>query len=223
MRGFLLFWAVLVFALALLLGSPAAFWLARVDWPEGWEPQAVSGSLWRGRMGSIGQFGPVTWEVSLWRPGIDALAGFQQRGWAASVRGWPWAWQASLQEQGPLNGQPPLILVDGEWQGRLDVEGQWRRCESSTGQLQVPELRLVSPWVMLLGQGRVRLDCSEGARMLASLAREGEHHFEAEADLLARRTHLSGRIEGGAELAVLLRQFGLLGPGQQRFETTANW
>lgn len=223
MKRWLILWSLVVFAFVMLLGSPAAFWARWVDWPDGWEPQAVSGTLWQGQAQQIGLFGPVNWRLLLVGPGADVRAGALQRHWHLQLRGWPWQWRASLEEDGSTATPEQPISLEGNWEGRIDVRGRGQQCLSSEGRLIALRLDLLSPWAMPLGEGELKLDCSSQMRLLARLDRSGQHRFALDANLEARNTQLNGTVEKDSELGGLLRQFGLLKPGQRDFETRFDW
>ncbi|TLX61341.1 hypothetical protein DN824_01045 [Stutzerimonas nosocomialis] len=224
MRPALLVWALAVFVLVALAGAPAAFWSRWIPWPEGWAPQAVSGTLWRGQAERLGALAPLRWRVRLADgPALEVSAGALQRDWHAVVRGWPWAWQATLEDGGPGPASGELVRLEGAWQGSVLVRGQGRRCVAAEGGLHAPRLVLIAPWGMPLGRGDLELDCTGPPRLNARLERAGHHRFALTALRDARRSDLAGSVEPGSELAALLRQFGLIDAGQQRFETSMSW
>ncbi len=223
MKRWLVIWGLVVFTFAVLLGSPAAFWARWVDWPDGWQPQAVSGTLWQGQAQQIGPFGPVSWQLVIVGPGADVRAGALQRQWRLQVRGWPWQWRASLEEDGSTATPEQPVALEGNWDGRIEVRGRGQRCLSSEGSLIAPRLDLLSPWAMPLGEGELTFDCMGQPRLLARLERSGQHRFALDANLEARSTELNGTVENESELGGLLRQFGLLGQGQQDFQTRFDW
>lgn len=223
MKRWLAVWALIVFVIIVALGSPAAFWARWVDWPDGLQPQSISGTLWNGQAQQIGPLGPVSWQLKLAGPGADVQVGALQRRWLVTLQGWPWQWQASLRDGGSTTTPEQPIRLEGQWDGQIDISGRGQACLSSSGSLTAPQLDLLAPWAMPLGQGELRLDCSESPRLHARLKQPGQHRFELEADLSARTTALSGTAAKAPELGGLLRQFSLLGQGQDTFQTRFNW
>lgn len=207
-----------VFVLTLLLNLPAAVVARFVDWPPGWQPQAISGTFWNGRMAALGSVGPVTWTFRPWVGQGRVNAGFQQQAWALSLSGWPWAWQAELTPGAPLVTPAAGYVLDGQWRGRVRIQGRALRCASSEGEVYGEDMALLSPWTMVLGEARFRLDCRDGMHLLADVRRQGEHRFEARLDPVARRLKLSGQVEPDASVTPLLIQAGLLKPGEADFE-----
>lgn len=223
MNRWLVVWALIVLIIIVLLGSPAAFWARWVDWPDDWQPQSISGTLWNGQTQQIGPLGPVSWQLKLAGPGADVQVGALQRHWLVALRGWPWKWQASLQDGGSTATPEQPVRLEGQWEGRIDISGRGQACESSVGSLVAPQLDLLSPWAMPLGHGEISLDCAESPRLHARLEQPGQHRFDLRADLTARTTELSGTAAKASELGGLLRQFGLLGQGQESFQTRFVW
>lgn len=206
-----------VFILTLLLNLPAAFIARFVDWPPGWQPQVISGTLWTGRMERLGSVGPIAWTFRPWAGRSQVSAGFQQQDWALSLNGWPWAWQAELIPGAPLVTPTSGYVLDGHWRGRVIAQGRALRCLSSEGEVYGEDMALLLPWTMVVGKARFRLECRDAMQLLAEVQRHGEHRFEARLDPFARRLNLSGRVEPDASVTPLLIQAGLLKPGAGDF------
>jgi len=222
-KRWLVAWGLIAFAVVVLLGSPAAFWARLVDWPNGWRPQSVSGTLWDGRAQQIGPLGPVSWQLGLAGPVADVQIGALQRRWLVTLRGWPWQWQASLRDDGSTATSEQQVQLEGEWGGQVDIRGRGQECTSSSGSLTAARLDLLAPWAMPLGKGELRIDCSGSPRLHARLEQAGQHRFVLVANLSARTTELEGTATNASEFAGLLRQFGLLGPGQEAFQARFGW
>ncbi|NMZ10039.1 type II secretion system protein N [Pseudomonas proteolytica] len=209
----LITWAVLVFALTLLLELPATFVARQIPWPAGWQPSGVAGSVWHGRAARVGALGPVEWHLRPWKAQVNL--GFQQRIWALSVQGWPWKWQAQLAPRA-VNALPaPMFVLDGRWEGRLQVNGAGASCRNTEGQLVGHDLALLSPWLVKLGNARIELQCSDGLRLLADVQLAAEHHFKVQA--AAKRLQVDGQVEPGAAVTPLLVQARWLQPAAQSF------
>lgn len=209
---------VAVFILTLLLNIPAAFVARFIPWTPDWQPMAVTGTLWSGRMDRLGVVGPLEWRLQPWIGQGIVSAGFQQRSWELQLNGWPWAWQARLApaalQMTPLTG----FVVDGDWQGSVHIKGSGARCRSSEGELRGRDLALITPWTVVLGGAQLRLDCREGLRLLADVQREGEHRFEGWMEPAVGRVKLNGKVEPDAMVTPLLVQAGLLKAGASEFE-----
>ncbi|MBN0975831.1 general secretion pathway protein GspN [Pseudomonas hygromyciniae] len=206
-------WAILVFALTLLLELPATFVARQVPWPAGWQPIGVAGSVWNGHATRVGALGPVAWNLRPWKAQVGL--GFQQRFWALSIQGWPWNWQAQLAPRA-VNALPaPMFVLDGHWEGRLQVDGAGTGCRKTQGELVGQDLAVLSPWLVKLGNARIALQCRDGLRLLADLQLPAEHHFKIEAD--PRRLQVDGQIEPGAAVTPLLVQARWLQPAAQSF------
>lgn len=220
MTRWIVVWGVLVLTFTLLLNVPAAFVVRQLDWPPGWQPQMVSGSLWDGQMAQLGALGPVEWSVRPWAREIHVDAAFQQRIWALSLHGWPWDWQARL-APGVVSAAPAgSFVLAGQWGGGLNVSGAGRACRSSEGELRGTDLALLTPWVVSLGNTDIRLECREGLKLLATLYLKDEHRFDVEADWDRKRVKVDGRVEPTAAATPLLVQARWLSPGQQSFSKT---
>ncbi|GAB7528575.1 hypothetical protein PS3A_09840 [Pseudomonas sp. 3A(2025)] len=206
----------LVFALTLLLNLPAAWALRLIDWPAGWQPEEVSGSLWNGRVQRAGALGPLSWQLRPWRAQVDA--GFAQQQWTLSASGWPWNWQAQLAPGDAATAVNGRYLIDGHWQGRLQIAGQGSRCLRARGELHGRDIGLLTPWTLVLGEARLSLDCQQGLQGLADVQRIGEHRLEARFDARTGQVQLSGQVLPNAPLTPLLVQAGLLKAGDERFE-----
>ncbi|WP_122317021.1 general secretion pathway protein GspN [Pseudomonas cichorii] len=214
-------WAVgaLVFALTLALNAPAAFLARFVNWAPDWQPQGIQGTLWRGQMQRLGAIGPLRWDIRPWSGQAQVNAGFQQQGWELNAQGWPWAWRAELM---PVTGRvTPATgyVLDGRWQGRLLIQGRGATCMSSQGELSGKDLALLSPWMVLLGNAQLRLECRGGLKLLAEVRRDAEHRFEIGLEPAMSRIKLSGQVEPEAMVTPVLVQAGLLKPGASQFET----
>ncbi|MCV4281430.1 type II secretion system protein N [Pseudomonas capsici] len=209
----------LVFALTLLLNMPAAFVSRFVAWAPGWQPQGVAGTVWHGRAEQLGSVGPVSWRLRPWMGQSLVSVGFQQQAWELKVQGWPWAWRAELLPAGSLVTPATAYVVDGRWQGRLLMQGRGAQCTSGEGSLQGRDLAVLSPWMVVLGNAHVALECRDGLKLLADVRREGEHRFEIGLEPVNRRMKLSGQVEPTAMVAPLLVQAGLLKAGSSQFET----
>lgn len=210
---------VAVFVATVALNVPAAFVARFIPWGAGWQPVAVSGTLWHGRMDRLGAVGPLTWRVQPWFGQGTLSAGFQQRLWALNVSGWPWAWQAQLEPVASQMTPATGYLLDGHWQGRLNLNGRGGRCLSSTGDLLGQHVAMLTPWTVVLGSAHLKLECRDGLRLLVDVQREGEHRFEAELDPISRRVKLNGKVEPDAMVTPLLVQAGMLKAGAAQFET----
>lgn len=204
----------LVFVVTLLLNLPAAWALRLIDWPAGWQPEQVSGSLWNGRVQRAGALGPLSWQLRPWRAQVDT--GFAQQHWTFTASGWPWRWQAQLVPGVAAVGVDSRYLIDGHWQGRLQIIGQGGRCVSASGELQGRDIGLLAPWSLTLGEARLSVDCQQGLQGLADVQRAGEHRIQARFD--ARRIQLNGQVSPDAALTPLLVQAGLLKAGEAAFE-----
>ncbi|OEC33828.1 general secretion pathway protein N [Pseudomonas cuatrocienegasensis] len=223
MKRWAILWAVAVFSGALLLGAPVSFWARWVNWPDGWQPQALSGSLWQGQAAQLGPLGPVSWQLALVGPRAEVRAGALQRQWHLQIEGWPWQWQARLKDAGSLVTPEQPFSLEGDWQGHIEVSGRGRRCLSSTGSLRATQLDLLAPWTMPLGQAELTLDCQDHTHLLARLERAGQHQIAVDVQLAARTTEIDGRVASNSQLSGLLRQIGVLEQGQQAFQTRFTW
>lgn len=223
MKRWAILWAVAVFSGALLLGAPVSFWARWINWPDGWQPQALSGSLWQGQAAQLGPLGPVNWQLTLVGPRAEVRAGALQRQWHLQIEGWPWQWQARLEDAGSLVTPEQPFSLEGDWQGHIEVSGRGRRCLSSKGSLRALQLDLLSPWAMPLGQAELRLACQAQTHLLARLEHPDQHQLALDTNLEGRTTELSGRVEKTSELSGLLRQFGLLGQDQQTLQSRLDW
>ncbi|MFC6340206.1 general secretion pathway protein GspN [Pseudomonas sp. CCM 7891] len=210
-------WGGLVFVLTLLLELPAAFVARQLDWPPGWQPGGVSGSVWDGRATRLGVLGPVEWKVRPWAQDAQLNLGFQQRIWELSIHGWPWNWQAQLAPRAVSALPPTTFVLDGSWEGRLQVNGAGRTCRTTEGALLGHDLALLSPWMVNLGSTRVELQCRDGMRLLADLQLPAEHSFKVQADPQRQRLQVDGRVEPGAAVTPLLVQARWLQPPGQTF------
>ena len=211
---------IIVFVLTLLLNLPAALIARMIDWSPGWEPKIISGTVWSGRAEQLGPFGPLAWRLRPWLGEAQLDGGFQQQAWGLSVNGWPWAWQADLLPGAAVVTPHAGYALDGHWQGRLRIQGRGSRCVSSEGELAGNDMVLLSPWMMVLGNARVSVDCREKPQLRAQVARDGEHRFDARIDPFARRANIIGQVESEAGVRPLLIQAGLLRPGETNFERT---
>jgi general secretion pathway protein N len=209
---------IAVFIVTLLFNVPAALIARLVDWPEGWEPKMITGTLWTGRAEQIGPLGPVVWRLRPWLGVAQVDSGFQQQAWGLSINGWPWAWQADLLPGAAMVTPSAGYALDGQWQGRLRVEGRGARCLSSEGELVGNDMVLLSPWMMVLGNARLSVDCREKLQLRAQVARDGQHRFDARFDPFARLAVIDGQVESEAGVRPLLIQAGLLRPGETHFE-----
>lgn len=213
-------WGVLVLALTLLLNVPAAFVVRQLNWLPGWQPQAVSGSVWHGRMAQLGALGPLEWSVRPWVREVHVNAAFQQRNWAFSLHGWPWDWHAQL-APGAISATPAgAFVLAGQWAGRLNISGGGRVCRSSEGALRGTDLALLTPWLVSLGNTDIRLECGQGLKLLAVLHLKDEHRFDVEADWDLQKIKVEGRVEPTAAVTPLLVQARWLSPDQQAFSKT---
>ncbi|GFM89845.1 hypothetical protein PSCICO_52440 [Pseudomonas cichorii] len=209
----------LVFALTLLLNMPAAFMARFIAWAPGWQPQGVAGTLWSGRAERLGSVGPLSWRLQPWIGQGFVSAGFQQRAWELKMQGWPWAWSAELAPAASLITPAAAYAVDGRWQGRLLMQGRGAKCTSSEGSLQGQDLALLSPWMVVLGNAHLKLECRDAMKLLADVQREGEHRFEILLEPAASRMKISGRVEPAALVTPLLVQAGVMKTGASQFET----
>lgn len=207
-----------VFVLTVLLNMPAKVLLGVVSWPVGWQPEAVSGTLWTGRMERLGMVGPLRWNLRPWVGELQADVGFQQRDWRVSVSGWPWAWRAELAPGSALATPSTGYVVDGRWQGALRFAGQGGKCRSAEGNLRGEGMALLAPWMVVLGDAQVRVLCEDGLRVSADVRREGEHDFKVAYEPGSRKLEVVGEVEADAAVMPLLVQGGMLKPGDRRFE-----
>ncbi len=210
--------AALVFTLTLALNVPAAFVARFVDWPAAWQPQAISGTLWKGRMNQLGVIGPLSWDLRPWLGRGDVSAGFQRQAWDLHARGWPWAWQMQLVPAAPLVTPAAAYVLDGRWQGTLSIEGRGAHCRASEGELRGDDMALLVPWTVVLGSARLQLACGETLRLLASVQRAGEHQFDVDLQPFPSRVEVKGRVEADASVTPLLIQAGLLKAGETQVE-----
>lgn len=208
-----------VFTATLLLNIPAAFLARFVPWSPAWQPVAVTGTLWNGRMDRLGALGPLVWRVQPLIGQATLSAGFQQRMWALNISGWPWAWQAQLEPVASQLTPPTGYVLDGHWRGRVQLNGRGAKCLSSAGDLQGQDVALLSPWTVVLGSAHLTFECRDSLRLLVDVQREGEHRFEARLESDTRRVRLSGWVEPDAVVTPLLVQAGMLKPGASQFET----
>jgi general secretion pathway protein N len=212
--------AVTVFVLTLLLNLPATLIVRWLDWPPGWQPEGVSGTVWSGNAASVGPVGPLIWKLRPWAGQAQFSGGLQQQAWDLSVTGWPWAWQADLLPGEPLVTPAASYTLDGHWTGRLQLRGRGSRCTTSEGELRGQDMALLSPWMMVLGNATLRVDCTDGLQVLAEVQREGEHRFAARLQPFTRRANITGQVEPEASVTPLLIQANLLKAGESRFEKT---
>lgn len=214
-------WAlgIVVFTVTLMFNLPAAFLARFVPWSSGWQPVAVTGTLWNGRMDRLGAVGPLVWRIQPWFGHASLSAGFQQRLWALNVTGWPWAWQAQFEPVASQMTPAAGYLLDGQWQGRLQLNGRGATCLSSTGDVQGQDVALLLPWTVVLGSAHLKFECRNGLRLLVDVQQEGEHRFEARLEPGARRVKLNGWVEPDAAVTPLLVQAGMLKAGASQFET----
>ncbi|RRV06016.1 hypothetical protein EGJ27_15125 [Pseudomonas sp. v388] len=212
-----------VLALTVLLNLPASLIARTISWPPGWQPEGISGTLWSGNAVSVGPIGPLIWKWRPWMAEAQFSGGFQQQAWDLSVTGWPWAWQADLLPGEPLITPPSAYTLDGHWKGRLQLRGRGSRCTASEGELRSEDMALLAPWMMVLGNATLNVDCREALQVLADVRREGEHRFTVNAEPLARRATIAGEVEPQASVTPLLRQAGILKVGESRFEKTLGW
>lgn len=210
---------VSVFALTVLLNTPAAFVARFVPWSAGWQPQGVTGTLWHGRIEQAGVMGPVVWNVRPLAGQLNLSAGFQQQNWQVTLSGWPWAWQAQLTPVASLPTPFSAYRLDGHWQGRLQLFGRGTRCLASDGDIHGQDVAMLSPWTVVLGNADIKVDCSSGTRLLVDIQRDGEHHIQAQVEPTVRRATISGQVEPNASVAPLLLQAGILKAGASQFET----
>lgn len=208
----------LAFALTLLCNLPASWLLRGVDWPPGWQPEQVSGSLWHGRIERLGVVGPLSWQLRPWQRQLQVDADLQQHAWALRVQGWPWDWQARLQPRSAVATARSEYLLDGQWQGALQIDGRGSRCVDSQGELGGQHLAMLAPWSLALGSARITLNCQQGLQLLADIERAGEHRLQARLAPAQQRLQLSGQLQPDAAITPLLVQAGLLKAGAGQFE-----
>lgn len=209
---------VVVFVLTLLLNMPAAFVARFIPWSPDWQPVAVAGSVWKGRMDRLGAVGPLVWRLQPWIGEGKVTAGFQQRSWELQLSGWPWLWQAQLALGGSQITAQTGYVVDGDWQGSLRIKGRGTTCQSSEGELRGRDVALIAPWTVVLGSAQLKLECRVGLQLLVDVQREGEHRFEARIEPVVRRIKLNGWVEPDAMVTPLLVQAGMLKAGASQFE-----
>ena len=209
-----------VFILTLLLNLPAAAVARLINWSPGWQPQAVSGTLWDGRLERIGVIGPLAWRLQPWFGHARLEGGFQQQAWALAANGWPWAWRAELIPGAPLVAPASGYALDGQWQGSVHVQGRGSRCTAGSGELLGHDMALLSPWMIVLGNARLTVECRNSLQLLVDVRREGEHRFEGRMDPFAQRAQISGEVRPEASVTPLLIQSGMLKTGESRFERT---
>jgi general secretion pathway protein N len=210
--------AAVVFTLTLVLNVPAAFVARFIDWPAAWQPQAISGTLWSGRMNQLGAIGPLSWELRPWLGRGDISGGFQRQVWDLHASGWPWAWQMQLVPAAPMVTPVAAYMLDGRWQGKLVIQGRGAHCSASEGELRGEDMALLVPWTVVLGSARLQLACGDAVKLLATVQRAGEHQFEANLQPFARRVEIKGRVAAEASVTPLLVQAGLMKAGETRFE-----
>ncbi|KAB0550862.1 type II secretion system protein N [Pseudomonas argentinensis] len=212
-------WALLVFALTMLVELPARWLLAPLPVPLA----GISGSIWQGQAERLGDLGPLRWAWQPWRARAQASAGYQGQRWQLQISGWPWRWHAALQPTSDPHTLATDYRLAGQWQGRIVLSGSAARCRSAEGQLQVDGLALQSPWQLELGQARLALDCSTRWKLAGQLSLAGQHHADLAADLFARQARLTGRVEPGAALQPLLVSAQWLAPGGTQVARTIRW
>lgn len=212
-------WVALVFALTLLAELPAR-WVALV---LPLSVQGVSGSLWHGEARQLGDVGPLAWHWQPWRLQAQASAGFQGQRWELTLSGWPWNWQAALQPQASRGTVAAAYRLGGDWQGRIELRGSGSTCRAAAGQLLGNDLALSAPWSLTLGQSQWQVDCANGVHLLGRLSLEGQHQAELDADLLARRGRLQGRVEPGSALHPLLVSAQWLAPDAAQVSRNIRW
>ena len=210
--------AALVFTLTLVLNIPAAFVARFIAWPAAWQPQAISGTLWNGRMSQLGAVGPLSWDLQPWLGRGRISAGFQRQAWDLHASGWPWAWQMQLVPAAPMVTPAAAYMLDGRWQGKLSLHGRGAHCNASEGELRGEDLALLVPWTVVLGSARLQLACGDAVRLLANVQRAGEHQFDANVQPFTRRIEVKGHVEPEASITPLLIQAGLLKAGETQFE-----
>jgi general secretion pathway protein N len=210
--------AALVFALTLLLNLPAAFVARLIEWPAGWQPQAITGSVWNGHMEKLGSLGPLKWNLRPWAGSATLDAGFQRQNWQMIVSGWPWAWQAELAPTASVVTPAAAFVLDGQWIGQVRIQGRGTRCLSSEGALHASGLTVLSPWMVVLGDANLRVDCQDKLQVFADIQRKGEHHFEARLQPFTRYAVVKGQVQAEASVKPLMVQAGLLKAGDTTFE-----
>lgn len=219
MKARVLLWPLFVFALTLVAEWPAR-WLAAM---AGLPAQGVSGSLWHGEAAQVGDAGALKWQVQPWRLRAQMRLGYQGQDWQLQIAGWPWRWHAQLAALEPTTSVAADYRLAGHWQGRLDIDGAWRRCQHAAGRLQTQSLALVAPWSMALGEGWLQLQCDDDWRVQGALALAGQHRVDLEAFLGARRGRLTFAVQPQAALTPLLRGAQWLGPEASSGERQWRW
>jgi general secretion pathway protein N len=218
-------WGALVLSVTLLLQAPAAFYLNRLPWPDDWRPTGVSGSVWNGQADRLGVLHSLSWQLQPWTAPMRLTVGFQQQQWQLSVAGWPWAWRAELApgQASPQRTPATGFSLDGQWQGRLQIQGRGVTCLSAQGQLQAQNLGLLAPWLLPLGNATIDLQCMAGAQMRGTVVQTGEHRLDWSANLTARQLGIKGQLEAEAALTPLLIQAQWMAVGQRGFSRELKW
>jgi len=224
MSRLLAMWMGLVMGVCLLCQAPAAFYLERIDWSPGWRPQAISGTLWDGRIERLGPWQALAWQLRPWAGNLQVSAALAGQGVQARFSGWPWQWHAWLGPHARTRVDSGAWQLGGDWQGAVQVQGRGLSCTRAQGQVSVTHLAVVTPWSLALGDGELHLLCSSGRLGLAGTVQAaGQHRLELQGDFSARRLQLSGQLEPEATLLAPLAQVGWTRDGQRHFSRTARW
>ncbi|HGM5579644.1 TPA: hypothetical protein ACKP22_001317 [Pseudomonas putida] len=210
----MLLWPVLVCVATLLAELPAR-WLV--------PGRAVSGSLWQGQAEQLGDVGPLSWQWQPWWRQAEIRVGYQGQDWLMRLSGWPWQWRADVEALEATASVPVAYRLVGHWQGRVSVKGAWRQCVGAQGRVQVNDLALVSPWALELGQGWLEMRCANDWRLQGTLALQGQHQLNLDADLLARRAQIAFQVQPDAALTPLLHGAQWLAPEADKGERRLSW
>lgn len=212
-------WCALVFLLTLLSQWPAR-WIVE---PLALPMTGVSGSLWHGQAERLAEIDRPVWHLQPWRLRADISGGWQGQRWNLAMHGWPWAWQVQVQPGERYVGGAGSYRLAGQWQGRIALHGHATQCQRAEGQVSAASLELQAPWQLPLGQASLRLDCSNGVKLLASLQLADQHQAELEADIGGRRAKLEGSVEAGAAIYPVLVSAQWLTPGNTRLARNIRW
>lgn len=223
--------ALLLFVVTLALGWPLAGWSRWVDWPPGWQPQGLHGTLLAGRIERLGPppfpLGPVEWHLqSVFPPRLQASLALHQDRWQLQAHGWPWQWQGQVTVARGAWQDTAGLRWQGRWHGELAWQARGMRCLATHGQLQADDVLLTAPLTLPLGQLQARLQCGPHAGLLAELQQPGRHRLSLRLDGLARQASLVGELDaadGVATWASLAELTGIALPADGKVDWVWRW